>query len=499
MSAAARLWARSGPAVRSVTERRFLLGAVLAWVLVVYLATGTSPTAGVPVIAGGRPPAGGVAQPVAPLAFGAVGAVGVAPVPAPPEFTPLEPGAFASPPSPPASTALQCPYPIPQKPDPGASPGVILSFISPLLAPGGPFASYALPTLGGIGPLVPVITPLLVVGEPVLNEITPGMSTAITDLVDIETQAGLDGPQSEQYAQEFEPYWVQLLASLQPAETAFTSSTAGQCVILFENALAQASQQFGISLPPLPAIPAGLPPGSGASSAAVGAGTLAVTHSPVAQFVLPWSDGVPADIAQLNRSLAALSVKGSAAVVELVDSPPPGQSVGTTGFADFVAEVVHDLPAAALFQVDVGSSDPAGAAAVADAVHGLAAAGAARQPGQLVGVGLPATVTGGAGPAFWSAFAPSMRGYQADLVDFVAADLTPQAPASLAAGAAEAGATATALRRQWTSIGGVPSSVPILGTVALAGAAPSASSVTAAIRAYEKALAGLGVGFLSIG
>ncbi len=483
-------------ATRSVTARRYFLGAVLAWVLVVYLATASSTQAPLPRSAAGHG--------TGPVALGAPPvtepALELAPPdtipPEPPVLSPIALPAFSSPP-PPTTQSLSCPYPTPQAPDPGASPGVILSFLSPLFALGGPYASYAVPTLGAIGPLVPVVTPLVVISEPVLNEITPNMSTVITDVATIEQQAGADGPQSQQFAQEFEPYWLTLLNSLVPAEQAVTGSSAGQCLILFENALARQSQQLNISLPPLPLVGAGIPPsGSPVSSAAVATATTSSTAKPMAQLVLPWSGGIPSSLA---ATLSTLRARGQAVVVELVDTPPAGRAMGTTGFADFVAQAVHGLPGVNAFAVDGASAATTAGPALADLVHGLAAADAARKPGQLIGLGVPPTALGAAAPGFWRAFATAMRGYQSQMVDFVAAPLTTGPSASLAAATAAAASSARALAAAWTADGGLPARLPLFAAVDYAGPLPATpASITRALRAYQAALAGLRVQVLGM-
>lgn len=492
-----RLRTMAGSTVQSVGQRRFLLGAVLAWVLIVYLVAGPTESSSVPPIV--APAHGGSAAPAPSglLSLGDLGPQLVAPTDTFPSFEPPGAASFEAPPSPPSEPTLSCPYPLPQAQDPGANPGELLSFLTPPLALGGAFSSYALPTLGAIAPLVPVITPLVVMSQPVLNEVTPDVSSLITDIVEVENDLGLNGPASQQAAQQFEPYWLQLLGSLEPAEQALTSSTAGQCLILFENALAQYSNQLNLSLPPLPLIPAGLPPSSGgASAAAVATGTASMTHAPVAHLSLPWSSGIPAG---LGATVGALRAKGMAVAVELVDAPPAGASQGGTGFADFVALVVHQLHAVSMFQVDAASADPVAPGALADVVHGLAAADMTRQPGQLIGLGLPAAVLGTGGPAFWKAFATGMRGYQLSMVDFVAADLTPAGASSPDAAAAGAAATARALEHAWATVGGVPSDIPLFATVDFVGpGGSSAALVRQELGTYLAALAGLHVGLLGM-
>jgi hypothetical protein len=482
--------------VQSVTTRKYLVGTVLAWVLVVYLASSPS------LRSAARPPTGPehLAQPVAVPSTALPGSSAPSPAATPasaPSFGSFgfAPPSFGPPPAPAAAPQLSCPYPIPQSQTTPFSPGIFLSFEGPLIELSGPFAAYDLPTLGAIAPLVPLATPLVYISEPVMNEVTPDLSTAVTDYVTIIDAAGLDSPQEQQYAAQFEPYWLELLGSLTPVEQQLASSTAGQCLVLFENELAVMDSQENLQLPPLPFIPSGIPPGS-SSSAAVATAATADTASPFAQLTVPWAGGLPPG---LPAAAAALRAAGKPVLVELVDQPPAGQAMGGTGFPDFVAQAVHELPAASAFQLDAPATDPGGAAQIADLVHGLASADLTRLPGQLIGVGVPAGAQGAGAGAFWGAFDRAMGGFQPNMVDFVSADLTLQQQATSAADSAEAAASARSLEHAFATSGGVPANVPVFGTVTLDGADPvSTPSVQQQLASYLAALAGLRVRVLGI-
>ena len=471
-----------------ITTRKYLVGAVLAWVLIVYLAAAPSEIV--------SPAPRSAPTRVAPPALAAAPSPNLAPVfspetaPAPPDFS-FAPISFPPPPAPePGPPPLSCPFPVPQAQSAPLQPGIFLSFESPLMAISGPFAAYDIPTLGEIGPLVPMLTPLVSISQPVLDAVTPNLSVIASDYEQLLAEAGLNSPQEQQYAQQFEPYWLQLIGTFTPLEQTLASSTPGQCLVLFENALAVAASQQNLQLPPLPLLPAGVPPSS-SSAAAVASATTADAHNPLAKLVLPWSAGVPVG---LPAALSALASKGDPVELELVDQAPAGHSIGGTGFADFVAQVVHDAPRASALQIDAADTDPAGAAQIADLVHGLAAADLVRQPGQLIGVGVPDAAQGAGAASFWRAFAATAGGYQASFVDFVGADLTPAAAPSVDADSAEAAQTAQALRAAWTALGGVPANVPLFATLGLAsGTSVSTASVQQQIVSYLGALAGLHV------
>jgi hypothetical protein len=549
-----RLNASVGRVLGSLTQRRYLLGVILAWVLVVYLASGPSPVtlASGPSTASSGPSAGATSAAVpgtsntltspasvatmqaaspaasyssAPAANPQTAAVGVAPTGpsfgTPPVFSP--PGAA------PEVPQMSCPYPLPQAQNPPISSGVILSFLGPITELQGPFASYGLPTLGAIEPLVPMVTPVVSISQPVLNEITPNLSTLITDLVYLEDRLGLNSPEGAALAKQFEPTWLKLLAAVEPAEQALASTTAAQCLTLFGNELAQQAAKLNLTLPPLPLLPpipgagsaGGTPTGAAAdSSAGAAAGTptgaaagtptgsadtvaadavadavLSDSPSPFSTVSLAWSGGMPSRVVGFIRSLVS---RDTPVILQLIDSPPPGAVVGASrgGFADFVAEAVHDLAGVSAFEVVVPSSSTASAS---DAVHGLAAADYARQPGQLIGLVVPSPAIDGSAAGFWQAFANLARGWQPNLVDFVAAPLTASTVPSLAAGVASAVGQASWLEREWSLIGKVPSDVPLFGTVALP---PSVASSTAGVRqaiaAYEAALRPLHLGVLGL-
>ena len=482
--------------VQSITSRKYLVGAVLAWVLVVYLASS-------PSLRSAERPSPGPVHPVPAAAAPGFAAPSFStPNLSTAPFSSSGFGPFISPtlsfgpsPAPPSTTPLSCPFPIPQSQTTPFDPGIFLSFEGPFIELAGPFSSYFIPTLGEIAPLVPIATPLVYISEPVMNAVTPDVSTVVTDYVAITDTAGLNSPQEQQYAAQFEPYWLQLLGSLTPVEQQLSSSTAGQCLVLFENELAvMDSQQNLPPLPSLPYIPSGIPPGS--SSAAVAQAAAADTRSPFAQLTVPWSGGIPAG---LPAAVSTLRSAGKPVLVQLVDQPSTGQAVGGTGFPDFVAEVVHELPAASAFEVDAPAADPSGAAQMADLVHGLASADLTRLPGQLIGVGVPAAAEGAAAPGFWSGFKGAMKGLQANMVDFVAAGLTPQAQGSAAADSAEAAQSARSLESSFTTLGGVPADVPVFGTVSLDSSDPvTVASVQQELASYLAALRGLHVSALGI-
>jgi hypothetical protein len=483
--------------VQSLTTRKYLLAAVVGWVLVVYLAAAPSSSPAPPSSV--RPAVGParVAAPAPAPVTSAAAPFATFSVPTSPTFAFPSIDFGAPPPAPPATAPLDCPYPIPQSQTSPFSAGIFLNFEGPLIDLSGPFAIYDIPTLGAIAPLVPLVTPLVYIAEPVMNALTPNISNAVTDYLTIIDDAGLNSPQEQQYAAEFEPYYLKLLDSLAPAETALASSTAGQCLVLFENELAVMDSQQSITLPNPPII---VPTFSGSStdgaSSAVETAATADSSSSFAQLVLPWFGGLPASLAATE---AALQAKGHPVELELVDAPPAGQPMGGTGFADFVAEAVHASPQVSAFQIDAPGTDPAGTAQVADLVHGLAAADMERLPGQLIGVGVPEAATGAGAGSFWSAFDQSMKGWQPNMVDFVAADLTPAAEPSPAAAQAEALSSVRALEAAFTSLGGVPADVPVFGTVSLAGSGPwTEASVQEQIAGYLAALRGQQVRFLGV-
>lgn len=477
-----------------LARRRYLLGAVLAWALILSLTSSSVPRA----LHRARPAVTPAAAPGAASAlagFPNFSAPATAPFASAPPFAPFAAPAFGPPPTPPTVSQLSCPYDIPQAQSAPLSPGAILSFVSPLMDLSGPFAVYDIPTLGAIGPLVPIVTPLVSLSQPVMNEVTPNMTTVITDIVTLEDDAGLDSPQGQQYAQQFEPYWISLLTSLTPTEQALTSTTAAQCLVLFENYAAQEGAAANITLPQLPLLPLGLPGSSpGSASVAQAAMSMSAQH-PFTQLVLPSSGGVPAAVVTAARDLSAGRIPVE---IDLVDDPAPGQTLGGTAFADFVALAVHALPGVSAFEVDVPGANPAAPAAIGDLVHGLAAADAERQPGQLIGLGVEPGAMGNGAAAFWPAFDTSMKGYQPIMVDFGAADLTSGPSSSLAAQCAQAASAARALEGAWTSLGGVPADVPLFATVGLFGAPSDVSSVRHQIAAYETALSGLHVGMLGV-
>lgn len=486
-------------ALQSLTTRKYLLGVVLGWVLVVYLVAAPSTGGGPSLAAPGR---GATANPAAPLTPPTLGSLSSSV--AGPNVAPLTPSFggfggidFGNPGTPPAQTPpLNCPYPIPQSQTSPFDPGEFLSFEGPFIELSGPFAAWDIPTLGAIAPIVPMATPLVYISEPVLNALTPNISTAVTDYVTIIDAAGLNSPQEQQFAQQFEPYWLQFLNSLSPVEAALASSTAGQCLVLFENELAVTDSQLNLSLPNPPLVVPAIPSGSSSATQAVAAATTADTKSSFAQLVLPWSGGVPTD---LGQTVAALRASGHPVELDLVDQAPANQSVGTTGFPDFVAEAVHAAPQASAFEVDVPSAEPAAAAPMADLVHGLASADFARLPGQIIGPGVAPAATGTGAAGFWGAFDRAMQGYQANMVDFVAADLTPVTEATPAADQAEAATAARSLESAFTAMGGVPADVPVFGTVSLAGLGPwSAPVVQQQIAGYLGALDGLRVESLGV-
>lgn len=486
--------------VQSLTTRKYLLGAVLGWVLVVYLVAAPSPSAAPVVPSPSRVPARQVVtpQPAAPVVSAPAPPI-VAPTvttaPLSGDFPTLSFGSSGTPP--PATAPLDCPYPIPQSQTTPFSPGIFLSFEGPFFELSGPFVIYDIPTLGAIAPLVPFLTPLVYISEPVLNALTPNLSTVVTDYTAVIDDLGLDSPQEQQYATEFEPYYLELLDALSPVESELASSTAGQCLELFENELAVMDSQQNISLPDLPLVPPGIPPGSSsAETEAVEAATTADGIGALTQLVLPWSGGVPTDLAAAE---SALRTNGHPVELELVDDPPAGQAMGGTGFSDFVAEAVHDSPEASAFEVAAPATDPSGTAQTADLVHGLASADMERLPGQVIGVGVPDSAAGTGAGAFWSVFDKAMKGWQADMVDFVAADLTPRSEATPAAADVEAVSVARNLESAFTALGGVPADVPVFGAVSLAGPGPwSTSSVQEQIAAYLGALHGLRVSVLGV-
>jgi len=249
---------------QSIATRRYLLGAMLAWVLIVYLVPGPGPSrssAPSPAPAAqSAPPAG----PTAPTAGPDTSLLGSDYYTPPPSLPPLGPDlsapvarpasavgftspSFTAPPPPPATVQLSCPYPIPQAQNAPLSPGVLLSFLTPLGVVAGPFADYDLPILGAIGPVLPIILPIFSVAQPVMNAITPELSVVITDLSLIEDTTGLgNNPQEVKFAAQFKPAFIKFLNSLIPVEQQLASASGTQCLILFENELAQMAAKVNL-------------------------------------------------------------------------------------------------------------------------------------------------------------------------------------------------------------------------------------------------------------
>ena len=494
----ARLHDVGAKSAQSITGRKYLIGAVLGWVLVVYLVAGPSLPSAAPLLPA-FPVPGAHQATVAPVSAASDSSPSVAASPnlafGSPSFG-VPDLSFGPQPPPPAQPApFSCPYPIPQSQTTPFDAGIFLSFEGPFIEMSGPFATYDIPTLGAIAPLVPMLTPLVYISEPVLNALTPNISTVVSDYLTIIDDAGLNSPQEQQYANEFEPYYLELLGSLSPVETELASSTAGQCLVLFENELAVMDSQQNVSVPSLPEIPPGIPPGSSSQADAVETAEVGSGSSPFAQLVLPWSSGVPAELATAESALGA---KSHPVELDLVDDPPAGQQVGGAGFADFVAEAVHASPQASAFEVDGPGTDPAGAAEIGDLVHGLAAADMERLPGQVIGMGVPDSAQGTGSRPFWTAFDAAMKGWQPAMVDFVAADLTPQALATPEADESEAVSTLRSLQAMFSSAGGVPTDVSVFGTVALAGSAVTSSEVQQQIAGYLRALHAMHLGMLGV-
>lgn len=489
-AAASRFIGIVGHPLQSLTTRKYLLGTVIGWVLVVYLVASPTPSAAPasPAGAGGASPSAvSAGSPSAPLAAFA----------APSQTAPTFPAPSFSAPTLGFTAPLDCPYPVPQSQSTPFSAGIFLDFEGPFVDLAGPFSSYFIPTLGAIAPLVPLATPLVYISEPVLNALTPNLSNVVTDYLTVIDDAGLDSPEEQQFADDFEPYYLDLLNSLSPVETELASSTPGQCLVLFENELAVMDSQEDITLPNPPLVVPDISQGSSSEGAsAVASAASASPSSSFAQLTLPSSGGVPSSLASTE---AALRSKGHPVELELVDDPPAGQSTGGTAFSDFVAEAVHASPQVSAFQIDAPADDPAGASEMADLVHGLAAADMERLPGQTIGVGVPQSATGAAATAFWGAFDQAMQGYQSNMVDFVAADLTPQSESTPAAAQAEAASSAKSLEAAFHTLGGVPADVPVFGTVTLAGAGPwSNGSVLEQIDGYLGALRPLRVSVLGV-
>ncbi|MHB8439026.1 MAG: hypothetical protein ACYDD4_07675 [Acidimicrobiales bacterium] len=479
--------------IGALSKRKYVMGVVVAWALVMGLTSSASnhPAVRHPRTQASAPltsPGAGTAP------FSLAAPVPAAPSAAPMSFSPPSFGGFTLPsfgaqPPPPATATLTCPYPTPQSQTTPFNPGEFLAFESPFLDLSGPFAAYDIPTLGAIAPLVPFAAPIVSIAEPVMNEVTPNMAQAIYDIVALEHDAKLDNPQFDKYVAAGEPYWLQLVSSLTPYEQKLASSTAGQCTVLFENDLSTVAAEHAITLPEPPLI---VPNIAGSSqSANVAAAETSSSHpSPVQQIELSWAGGMPGDLPVVVHDLAAAKVPVE---ITLADIAPAGALPGGTGFADFVALTVHALPGASVFEIDGPSASPAAPSSIADLAYGLAAADFTRLPGQLVGMGVPDSALANQAHAFWSAFDGAAEGYQASLVDFVAADLTPVVPRSVAQATAEATAEARLLEQMWSSTGGVPSDVPLFATLDTVGQSPSEAAAEAQLAAYGAALAPLHV------
>jgi len=80
-----------------------------------------------------------------------------------------------------------------------------------------------------------------------MNAITPDLSTVITALSTIEPTTGLsNNPQEAQFAKQFGPAFVTFLNSLIPVEQQLASASGSQCLILFENELAQMAAKVNL-------------------------------------------------------------------------------------------------------------------------------------------------------------------------------------------------------------------------------------------------------------
>jgi len=529
-------WSGLRRCVTSVTSRRYLLGTVLAWVLIVYLVGGEAavvprapallanpspasspPAVTTPVTSGRAPATAGPANSPA-----ATAGLTSAEAPTPPSSVPAgapggysyQPAPLSPPPEVPPSTSVPCPLPVPDAPPPDLSAGAILDALGPLDAVAGPYAAYSLPDFGAAGPLVPFVTPLIAISQPALKYLDPPLAEATDYLADVANAAGWNGPESQSFADQAGPGGVKLLEEFSPIEKEFAATPGASCLLLSEDGAADdlaTTDSKLATLPALPTLPIPAPPSlpcllpgqcgpsstnNSGSSPAVTAAVLGQTPNPVTVVPVSWAQGVSP---QLQTAVDALRARNVPVVLDVIDSPPSGARLGTDGFSDFVAETVHSFPTVNAFQIEVPSAAPAGAAQMADLVHGLAAADAARVLGQLIGPGVSVAALGPDAARFWSAFAAAAAGWQPSLVDFVGVALAPTTGES-PAGAAGAGATQLlAAERQWSTEGRIPSGVPAFVTVSPGSAASTPGGVARQLTAYRDALGGLDVGIIGFG
>lgn len=441
---------------RPIAARRWLLGTVTAWVVVAYcvnapaLVPAAAPYGPGAAVAGGvatEPPSTAGSVPSA-LSTGGLDAPSLVPVlpglgalpgtitpsgsSRPPSVpgTPTAPASYGPVSGPPASSNAGCPFPVPTSPPVALQPGGILSLLGPGLTLSGPFQGAELASVGLAAPIVPTATPLLALSSPVLNK-NAGYLNLVSKQAAAIWSVLLSTPLGKQLADQLGPQaqtgTEQLVDALIPLEQKFGSLPGSGCAAIVGNDLASAGAPLVAAIPPLPPAPnipnlpqvlAGLAAGQTAQQAFhlhEGASVPVTTvNARSGDGVTP---GLVAEVSTLQRA-------GVPVLLELQDHPRAGTAPGGTAFADFVADAVRAMPGANFVQVDTWAGCEGCAVQIADLVHGLAAADALRAVGQIVGIGLTA---GGSGysTGFWNAFAAAARGYDANLVAFVAANVIP--------------------------------------------------------------------------
>jgi len=418
--------------------------------------------------------------------------------PTPPATSIPAPGSSPPPPSgtgrSAAPTTEVCPLPLPAEPLPPSAAELI-----EIYAAAGPFGPEATAGAPALAPLIPVVAPLF----PLAGTVAAGKNGSLLSDTLVEI-ANLEDDLSAPFASEinaFTPGAVdddeKLFRELGPLLSLAQQIPDLGCVGDVEMAA-------GATVAP-EAYPGAMPLSTYAAPSSAAARHVAVLST-------SWADGLtPAFVEQLDALLA----QGTPVEVRLVDDapatapaaaqtdapaggpadPPAGPAAIGSAFAAWVSSVMGRFPGVEAWEIDpsdrpsaapgtVAGGDPAAeAAALGDA---LRVAVTDRQPGQLIGVGLPTT-----GPAPWwtdalAGLVPAVR----SLVNFVGFDSTaqgPQSPAGL-------GWVVTGVRRQLGSAGLAHASLFVIaGTDASESLA--AQSQLAAQDAEE--LRGLGVGLLS--
>jgi hypothetical protein len=325
--------------------------------------------------------------------------------------------------------------------------------------------------LGVVTPLLPTVTPLLVLGKPALDELGPPLAAGTGLLNQVETSlAAPFGPQISQFNQTVTPGEEQLVKYLNSLETTVLALPGAGCVAVTLDDLAASAP----STPPLPTLPA-LPVSSSAG------GYLAAVAVP-----LSWANGVSPSS---SRAVADLVARGFAVKLDLGDIPPAGTQPGGTGFADWVAKVVRAFPAVSMFEIQPSVISATSSSGIDDVVHGLAAAAAFKAPGQLVGLSWNPAV--GDNHTWWTELAARSDRQLPRIVNFVT--MTAPSPDS-------AERNGHSLRTTLMRFAGLDTRVPIFIAVpGLMTGPPDLARLRAATSPYRAASTGLGVGMVLAG